>query len=203
MTHADSPPRAFRAAAARDLAPDVERRAFGGRAAPGISRCHVRRGVAAPSRARGRRARRVPAGWPASVLPGTPARARCASYMAGADVVAIAVGSRHAGRIRGDLVMTFSLDRTIEIRARRATVFRFFTDAVRWARWWGEGSTIDPTVGGAVQIVYPGGSRASGVVRELVPDERIAFTYGYETPGRPIPPGGSLVTITLEDRAGG
>ena len=97
----------------------------------------------------------------------------------------------------------FSLDRTIEIRARRATVFRYFTDSARWAKWWGEGSSITPEVGGAVCIVYPGGSRASGVVRELVPDERIAFTYGYEGTGRTIAPGGSLVTITLEDRASG
>lgn len=99
--------------------------------------------------------------------------------------------------------MTFSLDRTIEIRARRATVFRFFTDPARWARWWGEGSSIEPAVGGQVRIVYPGGERASGVVRELVPDERIAFTYGYDAPGRTIAPGGSLVTITLEERVGG
>ena len=28
-------------------------------------------------------------------------------------------------------------------------------------------------------------------------DERIAFTFGYEGPGKPIPPGGSLVTITV------
>jgi len=99
--------------------------------------------------------------------------------------------------------MTFSLDRTIVIRAPRATVFRFFTDSARWARWWGEGSAIEPVIGGAVRIVHPGGERVSGVVRELVADERIAFTYGYEAPGRPIPPGGSLVTITVADAAGG
>ena len=97
----------------------------------------------------------------------------------------------------------FSLDRTVEIRARRATVFRYFTDSARWAKWWGEGSSIEPEVGGAVRIVYPGGERASGVVREIVPDERIAFTYGYDSPGRSIAPGGSLVTITLEDRTSG
>jgi uncharacterized protein YndB with AHSA1/START domain len=99
--------------------------------------------------------------------------------------------------------MTFSLDRTIEIRARRTTVFAFFTDSARWARWWGEGSRIEAVIGGAVTIVYPGGERVSGVVREIVPDERIAFTYGYDVPGRTIPPGGSLVTITLSDAAGG
>lgn len=101
------------------------------------------------------------------------------------------------------MTLAFSVDRTIEIHARRATVFRFFTDAARWARWWGPGSTIDPVVGGAVVIVYPGGERISGVVRELVVDQRLAFTYGYEAAGRSIVPGGSLVTITLEELAGG
>jgi uncharacterized protein YndB with AHSA1/START domain len=97
----------------------------------------------------------------------------------------------------------FSLDRTVEIRARPATVFRFFTDPVRWARWWGEGSTIDPVIGGAVLIVYPGGERVSGVVREIEPDRRLVFSYGYEAAGRPIAPGGSLVTITLDELPGG
>jgi uncharacterized protein YndB with AHSA1/START domain len=98
--------------------------------------------------------------------------------------------------------LDFSLDRTVEIRASRATVFRFFTDSARWARWWGAGSTVEPRVGGAVLIVYPTGDRASGVVTELVPDERFAFTFGYEAAGKPIPPGGSLVTITLADAGG-
>jgi len=101
------------------------------------------------------------------------------------------------------MTLAFALDRTIEIRARRATVFRFFTDPVRWARWWGEGSSIDPVVGGAVRIVYPGGERVSGEVREIVPDERLVFSYGYEAAGRPIAPGGSLVTITLDEMPGG
>lgn len=101
------------------------------------------------------------------------------------------------------MTLDFSLDRTIEIRARRATVFRFFTDPERWARWWGTGSTIDARVGGAMLIVYPGGARASGVVTEVVDGERLAFTYGYEGEGKPIAPGGSRVTITLADTAAG
>jgi len=99
--------------------------------------------------------------------------------------------------------LPFSLERTVDIRARRATVFRFFTDNDHFARWWGPGSTIDPTVGGKVLIVYPGGASASGTVRELVPEQRIAFTYGYDDPKKPIAPGGSLVTITLEERGDG
>jgi hypothetical protein len=53
-----------------------------------------------------------------------------------------------------------------------------------------------------VSIVQPGGMRASGTVLEIVPDERIVFSYGYES-GQPIAPGGSRVAVTLsDDRAG-
>jgi uncharacterized protein YndB with AHSA1/START domain len=93
--------------------------------------------------------------------------------------------------------LAFSLTRTVEIRARRSTVFRFFTDPERFARWWGAGSDVDPVVGGRVYIRYPDGSSASGAITLLVPEERIAFTYGYDSPGKPIAAGGSLVTITL------
>jgi uncharacterized protein YndB with AHSA1/START domain len=97
------------------------------------------------------------------------------------------------------MTLAFSLNQTIEIRARRTTVFAYFTDSARFARWWGEGSSIEAVVGGAVRIRYPTGETASGVVRELDPERRIAFTYGYEDPNKPIAPGGSLVTITLDD----
>src|SRR5262247_448112 len=100
------------------------------------------------------------------------------------------------------MTLEFSLNRIVEIRASRATVFRFFTDSARWARWWGAGSTVDPRIGGSIAIVYPTGDRASGVVKEIVPDERFAFTFGYEGVGKPIAPGGSLVTITLADMRG-
>jgi len=101
------------------------------------------------------------------------------------------------------MTLAFSLNRTIEIRARRATVFSFFTDTVRFAKWWGGGSSIDPVVGGAVKIRYPDGSTASGEVKEIVPDRAIVFTYGYDDPKKPIAPGGSLVTVTLSDTAAG
>ena len=94
--------------------------------------------------------------------------------------------------------LPFSLDRDVLVRAPRALVFRFFTDSDRWADWWGAGSTIEGRVGGALRIVYPNAITASGEVLELVPDERIVFTFGYDS-GTPIPPGGSRVTLALED----
>ena len=97
----------------------------------------------------------------------------------------------------------FSLERTVLVRATRPTVFRYFTDSVRFASWWGAGSRIDPKPGGEVRIVYPGNEVALGKVVEISEPERIAFTYGYENPSKPIPPGGSLVTVTLSEENGG
>lgn len=96
-----------------------------------------------------------------------------------------------------------ALERSVRIAARRATVFRFFTDPERFATWWGAGSHIDARPGGAVHIRYPNGVVASGTVVEVEPDRRIVFTYGYEDAGKPIPPGGSRVTVTLEETARG
>lgn len=95
-----------------------------------------------------------------------------------------------------------SLDRTIVIEAPRTLVFEFFTDNDLWADWWGPGSTIEARPGGRVQIRYPNGVAVSGEVVETQPPQRIVFTYGFEG-GQPVPPGASLVTITLADAPGG
>lgn len=97
-----------------------------------------------------------------------------------------------------------SLDRAVVIRARPGTVFRYFTDTARFASWWGEGSSIDATPGGAVRIVYPGGVVVSGSVVSVKPAQQISFTYGYESKNREmVAPGGSLVTVTLEQHPEG
>ena len=94
------------------------------------------------------------------------------------------------------------LERTILIAARRSTVFRYFTDSQRFAAWWGVGSTIEAKRGGAVQIRFPGAVSVSGEVLEVVPNEKIVFTYGFDS-GKPIPPGSSRVTVTLRDHPEG
>ncbi|MFN7976385.1 MAG: SRPBCC family protein [Acidobacteriota bacterium] len=96
-----------------------------------------------------------------------------------------------------------SLSRAVSIRAERETVFRYFTDPERFAMWWGAGSNIDARPGGRLVIRYPNGVLATGEVLEVHAPERIVFTYGYEDPGKPIPPGGSRVTITLEEEPSG
>jgi uncharacterized protein YndB with AHSA1/START domain len=98
--------------------------------------------------------------------------------------------------------LPYNLDRTVVIKAKPETVFRYFTDSARWATWWGAGSTIDPRPGGKMYIRHPNGIETLGEVLEVREPERIAFTYGF-VGGKPMPPGSSRVTIRLEpDEAG-
>ncbi len=98
--------------------------------------------------------------------------------------------------------LPYHLERTVLIRARPEIVFRFFTDSVRWASWWGAGSTIDATPGGKVYIRHPNGIESLGEVLDVRDPERITFTYGFVS-GKPIPPGSSRVTVRLDpDKAG-
>lgn len=94
------------------------------------------------------------------------------------------------------------LDRTLVIRARRETVFRFFEETSQWAAWWGAGSMIDPRPGGRMLIRHANGVEASGEVLEVQRPERIVFTYGYAT-GAASPPGSSRVTIRLDNHPEG
>jgi len=98
--------------------------------------------------------------------------------------------------------LDFVLDRTVTIAARRETVFRYFTDSERFAAWWGAGSRIEPVSRGAVYIRFPNAIVAGGEVVEIVPPERIVFSYGFES-GQPIAIGASRVTITLEESSHG
>ena len=100
------------------------------------------------------------------------------------------------------MTLPHRLDRTITIQAPRDLVFSFFTDSARWAAWWGEGSTVDPRVGGAVYIRHPGNVEVRGEIVSLDQPASLTFTYGYVS-GQPFPPGASRVTIALEPSSGG
>lgn len=98
--------------------------------------------------------------------------------------------------------LPYSLERTISIRAKPETVFKFFTDTARWAKWWGADSTIDAKPGGKVYIRHPNGVEILGEVLEMHGPERMVFTYGFAS-GKPMPPGSSRVTIRLEPDGAG
>ena len=84
------------------------------------------------------------------------------------------------------------------IAASPATVFSFFTDVERWASWQGIGGEIDARPGGVFEIRMPGGQVASGRFVEVVPEQRLVFTWGLEGEAPLVPPGSTTVVIELE-----
>src|ERR1700733_5357881 len=60
--------------------------------------------------------------------------------------------------------LNYEVERMVEIQAPRETVFRYFTDSARWAKWWGAGSTIEPSAGGKVYIRHPNAVEVVGEV---------------------------------------
>jgi uncharacterized protein YndB with AHSA1/START domain len=84
------------------------------------------------------------------------------------------------------------------IKARPATVFSFFTDRDRWLSWQGVTAEIDARPGGVFRMNVRGDGWASGRFTLVEPPHRIVFTWGWEGAGSPVPPGSSVVEITLE-----
>ncbi len=104
---------------------------------------------------------------------------------------------------------TLTITRVID--APRALVFRAWTDAALAARWWGpRGFTatecrIDARVGGAYRTVMrsPDGTehRQRGVCRDVIPPERLVFTFAWEDAQGGLGPE-TLVTVTLAEEGG-
>jgi uncharacterized protein YndB with AHSA1/START domain len=75
-------------------------------------------------------------------------------------------------------------------------VFTYFADAERWMAWQGTEAEIELVPGGLWRVNVTGDGFASGRVVEVVENERVVFTWGWEQ-GPPIPPGSTRVTIEL------
>ncbi|HYI45708.1 MAG TPA: SRPBCC family protein [Actinomycetota bacterium] len=84
----------------------------------------------------------------------------------------------------------------ILISASPETIFEFFTDPEKMTRWKGRKADLDPRPGGIYKVDMSGTNVALGEFVELVPHERIVFTWGWE--GHPtVQPGSSTVEITF------
>jgi len=99
--------------------------------------------------------------------------------------------------------------REIHIRATPETVFEFFTDARRLTRWLASEATLDPRPGGVCHQEHAredgsGGSyHMRGEFVEVSPPERVVFTWGFTDPDVGVPPGSSVVDVTLTPDGGG
>lgn len=91
------------------------------------------------------------------------------------------------------------VEQTLRIEARPETVWRFWTDPGRMCQWWGAAAHLDPRPGGACIVEMGGGPVMRGEYLELLPHERIVFSFGWDqTEGAPaVAPGSTLVEITL------
>jgi uncharacterized protein YndB with AHSA1/START domain len=93
--------------------------------------------------------------------------------------------------------MSPQLDVERLIKARPETVFSFFTDPDRWLSWQGVSAEIDPRPGGVFRMNVRGNGWASGRFVTVDPFSTIEFTWGWEGADSPVPPGSSLVRVTL------
>jgi uncharacterized protein YndB with AHSA1/START domain len=95
------------------------------------------------------------------------------------------------------------------LNAPPAKIFAAWTDPRQIVRWWGPGPTeathaeTDLHVGGRFRVLFstPDGEEhdVSGVYREVVPDEKLVFTWMWRT----LPERQSLVTIMLKKDGAG
>lgn len=88
------------------------------------------------------------------------------------------------------------VEREVRIDAPPDVVFKFFVDPEHMVRWKGVEATLDPRPGGTYRVNVTGQDVACGEYVEVSPNERVVFTWGWES-GNPLPPGASTVEVTL------
>ena len=89
------------------------------------------------------------------------------------------------------------LVREIMIDAAPETIWPFLTEAPKLLEWQGTSAEIDPRPGGVYRVLMAGQHQSAGEYVEVVPNEKVVFTFGWEEEGHPIPPGSTTVEITL------
>jgi uncharacterized protein YndB with AHSA1/START domain len=89
------------------------------------------------------------------------------------------------------------LVREIMIAATPETIWPFLTDPERHVEWLGTAAEIDPRPGGTYRVLVGGQDQSAGEYVEVVPMEKVVFTFGWEQEGHPIPPGSTTIEISL------
>jgi uncharacterized protein YndB with AHSA1/START domain len=92
------------------------------------------------------------------------------------------------------------VERTLSIAASPETVWDYFVDPVKAARWMGINFDFDPRPGGIYRCEVLPTHIARGEFVELDPPRRLVFTWGWEKSGEgpiTVPPGSSTIVIEL------
>jgi len=89
------------------------------------------------------------------------------------------------------------LVREIVIDATPETIWPFLTEPERHREWLGTEVDIDPRPGGEYRVLVGGQHPSRGEYLEVVPLEKVVFTFGWDQPGHPIPAASTTVEISL------
>jgi uncharacterized protein YndB with AHSA1/START domain len=89
------------------------------------------------------------------------------------------------------------LTREVVVDATPSTIFPFLTDPELHVHWMGSTADLDPRPGGGYRVMVQGIHPGVGEFKEVVPDQKVVFTFGWDEPDHPIPAGSTEVEITL------
>jgi uncharacterized protein YndB with AHSA1/START domain len=89
------------------------------------------------------------------------------------------------------------LERDILVDASPATIFPYLSERGKLLQWIGTEAEIDARPGGVYSVLVGGRHPSLGEFVEVVPDERVVFTFGWDEPEHPIPAGSTRIEISL------
>jgi uncharacterized protein YndB with AHSA1/START domain len=89
------------------------------------------------------------------------------------------------------------LTREVVIDATAATIWPFLVDPEKHVQWLGTVADIDPRPGGRYRVMVQGVHPGVGEYVEVVPMERVVFSFGWDEPDHPIPAGSTTIEISL------
>jgi uncharacterized protein YndB with AHSA1/START domain len=99
--------------------------------------------------------------------------------------------------------------REVHVDATPDVVFAFFTEPSKLTRWLAAEATLDPRQGGVCHQVHVSDDGTAsryqmrGEFLEVSPPGRVVFTWGFTDPAVGVPPGSSVVEVTLTGEARG
>ena len=91
---------------------------------------------------------------------------------------------------------TFNVTRELRIKASPDTIFEFFTDPEKIARWMGRIVRSDARPGGEYSADLNGRDIAVGTYLEIDRPRRLVFTWGWKD-NEFVPPGSSTIEVSL------
>src|SRR5438067_2441693 len=85
------------------------------------------------------------------------------------------------------------LVREIMIDATPETIWPFLVEPGKHIEWDGTVAELDPRPGGIYRVLVAGQHQSAGEYVEVVPMEKVVYTFGWEQEGDPSPPGSPTV----------